>query len=162
MTGCEVCGAKVTELRRGRCWGCYTRWAESRPVGVGAACALCGEQRRDHLRGVELLGAWMPLCHNCTARATKLSPMPQSILEIRARLQRDRRAVDRRVGRADNRVFPRERRGDDRRRVRAIADDDPLIIDDGMIVEMFELADEIEAAAARPDEDLTRIRWSRG
>src|ERR1035438_10828460 len=29
---CSVCGAAVTELRRGRCWGCYTRWAES-PIG---------------------------------------------------------------------------------------------------------------------------------
>ena len=28
---CGVCGAAVSELRRGRCWGCYTRWAESRP-----------------------------------------------------------------------------------------------------------------------------------
>src|SRR5437868_3971187 len=51
---CGVCGARVTELRRGRCWGCYTRWGESRPVGKGAACAICHERRRSELRLMEL------------------------------------------------------------------------------------------------------------
>ena len=32
---CNVCGAAVTELRRGRCWGCYTRWVEIAPGGAG-------------------------------------------------------------------------------------------------------------------------------
>ena len=35
---CDVCSAKVHELRRGRCWGCYARWVDARPVGVGARC----------------------------------------------------------------------------------------------------------------------------
>src|SRR5262245_50800236 len=114
---CEVCHAQVAELRRGRCWGCYTRWSENRPVGLNATCAVCGEKRREYLRQIELLRAWMPVCHNCTARAGRLSPMPQSLDEIRTRLARDRRAKERRAERPDDRVFPRERRGLERRSV---------------------------------------------
>jgi hypothetical protein len=40
-----VAEAGVTELRRGRCWGCYMRWAESRPVGRGAAYGQEGSPR---------------------------------------------------------------------------------------------------------------------
>ena len=56
MLECDVCSAKVNETRRGRCWGCYNRWAELRPVGVGARCVVCGERRRRVLRSIELLG----------------------------------------------------------------------------------------------------------
>ena len=38
---CSACGARDVELRRGRCWGCYVAWNESREVGLGAACEAC-------------------------------------------------------------------------------------------------------------------------
>ena len=111
MKSCEVCGAQVIELRRNRCWGCYSKWAASRPVGLGAACVMCGERRREHLKQVELLRAWLPMCHNCAARTAEMSPLPPTVEEIRSRLHRERRRVERRGGRPDTRVFPRERRG---------------------------------------------------
>jgi hypothetical protein len=134
LVPCDVCGAKVQELRRGRCWGCYTRWADGRPVGLGAACGMCSDRRREHLRMVELLGAWMPMCHNCAVRATRLDPMPKSVDEIRLRLDRERRRRDRRVGKADTRVFQRDRRGLERRRAGSVSGDDLLLVDDGDIL----------------------------
>jgi hypothetical protein len=118
---CEVCGIGNCELRRGRCWGCYQRWVESRPVGVGAACAVCNERRRGYLKQVELLRAWVPLCFNCAGRCMSLSPMPRTLDEIRQRLSRDRRALERRKGKKDTRVFPHERRGLERRGVGHVA-----------------------------------------
>jgi hypothetical protein len=111
MASCEVCGAMVVELRRNRCWGCYSKWAASRPVGLGASCVMCGERRRECLKQVELLRAWLPMCHNCGARTAEMSPLPSTVDEIRQRLHRERRRKDRRIGRPDTRVFPRERRG---------------------------------------------------
>ena len=73
---CGVCGAAVTELRRGRCWGCYTRWAESRPVGRGASCIVCGEKRRAQLKLVELHGRSLPFCHGCAAQVMRLPEVP--------------------------------------------------------------------------------------
>jgi len=131
---CEVCGAKVPELRRNRCWGCYSKWVESRPVGLGAACAMCGERRRTHLKMIELLRAWVPICHNCAVRATQLSPMPQHIDEIRRILERDRRAAERREGRPDTRVYPRDRRGLDRRGPGHAEFDDFLLLDENDII----------------------------
>ncbi len=154
---CDVCNAEVKELRRGRCWGCYTRWVESRPVGVGACCVLCSERRRDNLRSVELLGSWMPVCHNCSSRVMKLDPLPQSIGEIRKVLQRDRRFKARRFGKNDTRVFPRDRRADDRRRVRSLGRDDSVLIDEEMILEIEELAEDLGAPRDGGD-DLTQIR----
>ncbi len=117
---CDVCGAGVAELRRGRCWGCYTRWSDSRPVGKGASCSVCQERRRDQLKLVELHERSLPLCHSCAARAMRLAPMPTSIERIRRELRRERRALDRRGGtRTDHRIFPRERRVGDRREDRA-------------------------------------------
>ncbi len=155
---CEVCSAKVTELRRGRCWGCYTTWVESRPVGLGASCTMCGDRRRDHLRSVELLGSWMPVCHNCSHRAMKLDPLPQTVGEIRTALARDRRFRARRYGKSDTRVFPRERRNDDRRAVRALDANDSVVIEDEMIVEMEELAKELSGESPPERDELTRIR----
>ena len=156
---CDVCGAKVSELRRGRCWGCYNRWVESRPVGLGASCTMCTDRRRENLKSVELLGSWLPVCHNCAARATQLDPLPQTIAEIRATLARDRRNERRRLGKKDTRVFKRDRRGDDRRRVRRLATDDPVVIEDEMIVEIEELSSELAGDAGDGDgDDLTRIR----
>ena len=143
---CEVCHAKVAELRRGRCWGCYSRWTEARPVGVGAACCICNERRRDNLRMVELLRAWMPMCHNCAAKATVLAPMPQTMDELRRRLARDRRAADRRAGtKPDDRVFKRERRGLERRAMGLANGDDLMLLDEDdilMIEELSELTSE--------------------
>jgi hypothetical protein len=93
---CSTCNAKVSELRRGRCWTCYTRWAEQRPVGLGACCAVCDERRRDNLRLLEVQGRSLPLCHLCAARVTKLDLVPHSIEGLRAALRRDRRATERR------------------------------------------------------------------
>lgn len=152
---CEVCAATVTELRRGRCWGCYNRWVDARPVGLGAQCTMCGERRRELLKSVEILGAWMPCCYNCTARAMKLEPLPQTVGEIRDALTRDRRRRPRRGGKKDTRVFKRDRRNDDRRTVRKLGDDDFVAIDDEMIVEIEELAAEL--SGDNNTGELTRI-----
>jgi hypothetical protein len=134
LKSCDVCGAKVTELRRGRCWGCYTQWVEARPVGFGAACTMCNDRRREHLKSVELLGTWVPVCHNCHARALHLEPMPQSLEEIRQRLDRERRLRDRRAGKPDSRIFKRERRGLERRSRGHAAGDDLLLVDDDILI----------------------------
>jgi len=163
---CEVCKAKVSELRRGRCWGCYNRWVDARPVGVGARCCVCSERRRDHLRSVELLGSWIPMCYTCSGRAMQLDPLPQSLAGIRRVLSRDRRGSDRRFGKRDTRVFQYNRRGPDRREGRSPAED-WMIIDDDMILEIEEILDHGESADGRAEisdpagdftSDLTRIR----
>ena len=112
---CGSCGAKVTELRRGRCWGCYQKWAEMRPVPRGATCAVCDERRRDNLRLVEMHYRSATLCHICAARMVKLAKVPNSIDGLRRALQRERRKQDRRADGMDRRIFPRERRVGDRR-----------------------------------------------
>lgn len=113
---CGLCGARVNELRRGRCWGCYSNWSETRPVGKGAACVVCDERRRENLRVVEVHNRSLPMCHLCAYRANRLEPVPLTIEGLRMMLRRDRRATDRRGGAMDTRVFPRERRDDERRR----------------------------------------------
>ena len=113
---CGVCGAAVSELRRGRCWGCYTRWVESRPVGRGASCTVCQEKRRAQLKLVELKGVSLPFCHGCAAQMLRMTEVPDTIDEIRHALRRDRRDGDRREGeKVDHRIFPRERRVGERR-----------------------------------------------
>ena len=138
---CEVCSAKVSELRRGRCWGCYHKWSETRPVGLGALCCMCGDRRHRLLKSVELLGAWVPICHNCSALASALQPLPQSISAIREALTRDRRNKERRWGKRDSRVFRYNRRGDERRLPRECGE---FGIDDDMIVEISELVSDLE------------------
>jgi hypothetical protein len=133
---CGVCGAAVSELRRGRCWGCYNRWADSRPVGRGASCTICHEKRRSLLKLVELKGRSLPFCHDCAAQVMRLAEVPDSIDEIRHALRRDRRDGDRRDGETiDQRIFPRERRVGERRGPsrEAYADTDP-----GMRLSEFE------------------------
>ena len=112
---CGSCGAMVTELRRGRCWGCYSKWADMRPVPRGASCAVCDERRRENLRMVEVHNRSVTLCHICAARTLKLTKVPSSIDGLRQLLTRDRRADDRRGDGLERRVFPRERRVGDRR-----------------------------------------------
>jgi hypothetical protein len=174
MDQCEICRARVRELRRGRCWGCYSRWVEARPVGLGAVCRMCGERRRSYLRSIELFGSWAPVCHNCAGRIAALEPLPRSVAGIRALLGRERRSSIRRLGRPDGRAFPRERRGLERRagevEIEIEPPDElsgPVRIDDDMIVEIAELAHELEALAAELPEgegaadrgaDLTCIR----
>ena len=112
---CEMCGARVTTLRRGRCWVCYIRWAESRPVGKGATCAVCHDRRLDNLRMVEFQGSWFPMCHNCGTKAYRLMPLPKSLEGLTQHLCRDRRWRVRRHGKDDSRIQTRERRNTDRR-----------------------------------------------
>jgi hypothetical protein len=127
---CGVCGARVSELRRGRCWGCYSQWVEQRPVGRGASCAICQEKRREHLRLVELHNRSVPLCHICAARTMKMGKVPATLESLRRLLRRDRREEDRRADGLDRRIFPRERRVGERRGTPSVArrrDTDPSI-----------------------------------
>jgi hypothetical protein len=153
---CGVCGASVSELRRGRCWGCYSRWAESRPVGRGASCAICHEKRRTLLKLVELKGHSLAFCHGCAAQVMRLSQVPDTLDEIRQALRRDRREGDRRDGETiDQRIFPRERRVGERRGPsrEAYADTDPsmrLSEFDEVVIELAE--DDLE------DVEQTQVR----
>ncbi len=151
MHNCEVCRAKVSELRRGRCWGCYAQWVDARPVGVGARCVTCTEKRRRVLKAVELFGAWQPMCFNCHGQMGPLDPMPASLPELREAISRERRRVDRRIGKADSRVFRYERRVGARRLER----DEYPQIDDDMIIEVGVEAVEL---GGLDFDDLTAIR----
>lgn len=148
MHACDVCGARVSEVRRGRCWGCYTRWVDARPVGYGAHCLGCGERRRRLLRSIELWGGWQPMCFSCAGQALSISPPPTSVEALREAIARDRRGRDRRFGKPDGRVFRYERRVGERRTGR-----DEAPIDDDMIIEItVELEHDVDF------EDMTRIR----
>jgi hypothetical protein len=134
---CPVCGARVNQLRRGRCTSCYQAWMESQPVAVGASCRVCGERRRAHLQRVELLGRWFTMCHICAYRSVRLDPMPPHIEGVRAELARDRRFTDRREDRADPRTFKRERRVGERR-VILLSESDLLYDDEDMFLDYDE------------------------
>jgi len=148
MHTCEVCLARVSELRRGRCWGCYARWVDARPVGIGARCITCGEKRRRFLKSVELHAVWQPMCFNCAGQLLHLVPLPTSLAELREAVSRERRRTDRRMGKADSRVFQYERRVGERRTLRV----EYPAVDDDMIIEVT--LDEADAGF----EDLTQIR----
>jgi hypothetical protein len=141
---CTVCSAKVSELRRGRCWGCYARWVDARPVGLNAQCITCDEKRRHVLRNVEIFGGWRPMCFNCSGQVASITPMPRTLTSLRDLLSRERRRRDRRIGRSDTRVFQYERRAIDRRDGRA-----PLPIDDEMIIEIT-----FQPPSFDPDDDV--------
>ena len=145
---CGTCGAQVIELRRGRCWGCYARWVESRPVGRGATCTVCFEKRRDQLKLVELHGRSLPLCHGCSARIARMDDVPESVDGLRVALRRDRRLGDKRSGtKVDHRIFPRERRVGERRNPprNAFADTDPRY-EQTMLADMEEIIVELQEA----------------
>ena len=147
---CEVCNARVGELRRGRCWGCYARWVDARPVGLGARCITCNEKRRRFLKSVELFGGWKPMCFNCAGQVMDLDPMPATVEGLREAVSRERRKLDRRVGKVDSRVFKYERRVGERRDGREVIPP----VDDEMIIEVS-----YDAVGAGEDfEDLTQIR----
>jgi hypothetical protein len=146
---CEICNARVLELRRGRCWGCYERWVEERPVGLGARCITCTEKRRRVLRTVELFGGWKPMCFNCAGQLLTLQPMPSTIKQLKDIVSRERRDRDRRFGKPDTRVFRYERRVGERRSGR----DDFPVVDDDMIIEIA-----VAEGGGEDFEDLTQIR----
>ena len=146
---CEVCNASVNELRRGRCWGCYARWVDARPVPLGARCITCPEKRRRVLKTVELFGGWKPMCFNCSGQLLHLDPMPRTVAEMRDVISRERRRKDRRFGKPDTRVFRYERRVGERRTTR----DDFPAVDDDMIIEIA-----VADAGGDDFEDLTQIR----
>lgn len=139
---CEFCGAVVNTLRRGRCWGCYQHWQETQPVGKGAACVVCNDRRLDHLQRVELYGRWLPMCHLCAVRTRRLQPMPASVDGIRRALQRDRRVSERRIGKTETRLDPKDRRGPDRRAI-PIEEADILAMADLPPGELVDLALEL-------------------
>lgn len=157
MDKCEVCGVEVCELRRGRCLACYNRWASARPVGFGASCRLCGDRRRSQLRSIELLGRWTPVCHACAAAVSSLDPAPGSLGDLREALRRGpRRAADHRravrLGAGTGAVPRRDSQCED-------SEDSAMVDDDDMILEIAELASELESLAEDLGEvaDLTRI-----
>lgn len=152
LFACDVCKAPVSELRRGRCWGCYARWVDARPVGMGAKCVTCPEKRRRVLRAVELYGSWKPMCFNCAGQLLALSPMPPTIADLRLIISRERRRTDRRWGKGDTRVFRYERRVGQRRTSR---DEFPPVDDDMIITVEPVLVGEEEGMEF---EDLTSIR----
>jgi hypothetical protein len=129
---CEVCSANVSELRRGRCWGCYARWVDERPVGLGARCITCNEKRRKALKTVELHAAWHPMCFNCAGQLLHLDALPETIAELKRMVSRERRDLDRRIGKPDSRVFQYERRVGERRSSR----EEYPNVDDEMIIEV--------------------------
>ena len=150
MHTCEVCSAKVHELRRGRCWGCYSRWVDARPVGVGARCVTCAEKRRRVLKAIELHGAWHPMCFNCAGQLLHLDPLPATLAELKVLVSRERRASDRRIGKPDTRVFQYERRVGERRSSR----EEYPTVDEDMIIEVV-----LDEAPGGDDfEELTQIR----
>lgn len=149
MHDCDVCGARVQEVRRGRCWGCYARWVDTRPVGYGARCLGCGERRRRLLRSIELWGGWQPMCFSCSGQALALDPMPPGVAELKEALSRERRGRDRRLGKPDTRIFRYERRVGERRSTR----DDVAVIDDDMIIEITVDNSDLEVEF----DDMTRI-----
>ena len=141
---CSVCGAHVVDLRRGRCFACYTRWCDARPVGLGSSCVLCTDRRTENLRRVELLGAWVAMCFNCAGRTHRLDPLPRTLDEIRASLKRDRRGCERRTGAPDPRPVRAERRGLERRSVGHAIDGDLMLLDDSIFVELIRSEDGVD------------------
>ncbi len=117
---------------------------------MGAKCVTCSEKRRKVLRAVELFGSWKPMCFNCSGQLLTLNPMPNTIADLRVAVSRERRRLDRRIGKADSRVFRYERRVGERRNER----DDVAPIDDDMIIEVSVSLDPQPAEF----EDLTTIR----
>ena len=167
MHTCDVCNAKVSELRRGRCWGCYARWVDARPVGLGARCITCHEKRRRALKMVELWSTWKPMCFNCAGQLLDLDPLPTTIAALRAIVSRERRQHDRRIGKPDSRVFRYERRVGERRTVRAEAtgtDAAALLAsagagaDDDLVIEISIEPDGALASRDHDFDDITQIR----
>lgn len=153
---CQVCGAESAVLRRGRCSACYIRWADERPVGLGASCVVCAERRRDYLHVVEFQRRWLPMCFTCSARGFRLHPVPENLELLIAELRRDRRCTSRRLGGRDRRIFQVERRADDRRVCRAVEDEQYIDASD-LIIEVL-LDDEIPGELTRIADGFTSLK----
>lgn len=124
------------------------------------------------MKTVELFGSWKPMCFNCCGQLLHLDPLPETIAAMRELVSRERRKGDRRVGRADTRVFQYERRVGDRRTPRTAEGSGPLtavpveigfddLYDDVVIeigLEDLELVEEVRVEEAMAFEDVTRIR----
>jgi hypothetical protein len=123
------------------------RWCDTRPVGLGGSCVVCGDRRAAHLRQVELLGAWVALCGNCAIRTHRLEPMPRSLEGVRERLRRERRDCERRIGLPDERALRAERRGLERRSVGHAIDGDLMLLDDSIFVELIRSEDDVDERA---------------
>lgn len=160
---CEMCGARVATLRRGRCWVCYIRWAETRPVGKGAACAVCHDRRLENLRMVEFRTSWIPMCHNCGTKAYRLTPLPQSLEGLTQRLGRDRRWSARRRGsKDDSRIRPRDRRDADRRAVMPVPEEiwedaEELIIEASELPRNDDHVHELTCIVKPPQETTNKV-----
>jgi hypothetical protein len=115
----------------------------------------CNEKRRRFLKTVELFGNWKPMCFNCHGCLSALDPMPKTITLLKEAVSRERRKLDRRIGKPDTRVFQYERRVGERRAVRA---EYPTVEDD-MIIEVS--LDDVETGGFETvdfESDLTQIR----
>src|SRR6202000_3378607 len=89
------------------------------------------KRRRRFLRSFKLFGAWKPMCFNCAGQLLVLDPMPATIAALKLAISRERRKIDRRIGKPDSRVFRYERRVGERR-----SDREFPVIDDEMIIEV--------------------------
>jgi hypothetical protein len=85
---CVDCGSLVHSPHRNRCFSCNLKRVRGEPLPEQASCGQCGEQRRGVLKWVVLEQERIVLCHNCHHLALKLRPRPESLAEIRLRLQR--------------------------------------------------------------------------
>jgi hypothetical protein len=102
---------------------------------------------------MEILGGWRPVCFNCSGQIALLEPMPRTIPGIRDALNRDRRKRDRRIGKADTRVFQYERRVGERRTDRGSYS----LIEDDMIIEIT--VEPPDSGSVEVDfDDITAIR----
>ncbi len=102
------------------------------------------------LKAVELHGSWHPMCFNCAGQLLHIDPLPATIAELKTLVSRERRRVDRRIGKPDTRVFQYERRVGERRSSR----DEYPNVDDDMIIEVIldDTGDDVDF------EDITQIR----
>lgn len=113
----------------------------------------CPEKRRRVLKSVELYGGWHPMCFNCAGQILHLVPLPETLAALREAVSRERRALDRRLGKPDKRVFQYERRVGDRREISPLVREYPRV-DDDMIIEVT-----IEDSSGDSEfDDLTQIR----
>jgi hypothetical protein len=157
---CDFCGVKTGELRRGRCWSCYTRWSESRPAGYGASCVVCGERRLAYLKLAELMGTWLPMCGNCGLRVARLERVPGTLDALRLMLSRNRRGGDRRRGRPDLRYEGGERRGLERRAVGTYPGDEICVDDHPEIIIELDDWDLMIDVEPEPGEDTRIVRMA--
>lgn len=93
------------------------------------------------------------MCFNCHGQVGQMDPMPETLAQLRTAVSRERREVDRRIGKADSRVFRYERRVGERRLDR---DEFPQV-DDDMIMEVSYTALEVDIGF--DEEQLTGIHF---